>query len=77
MASHFKVVAGNSNRPLAEAICNHLSIPLAKAASDSMDAIAGFLVTAPGVETLTVNDKPAKPAKPGTRVAATDDKKKS
>jgi ribose-phosphate pyrophosphokinase len=31
MASHFKVVAGNSNRPLAEAICNHLSIPLAKA----------------------------------------------
>ncbi|QEL25814.1 ribose-phosphate pyrophosphokinase [Bosea sp. F3-2] len=31
MPSHFKVVAGNSNRPLAEAICNHLSIPLAKA----------------------------------------------
>ena len=31
MASHFKVVAGNSNRPLAEAICSHLSIPLAKA----------------------------------------------
>jgi ribose-phosphate pyrophosphokinase len=31
MASHFKVVAGNSNRPLAEAICNHLSMPLAKA----------------------------------------------
>lgn len=31
MAPHFKVVAGNSNRPLAEAICNHLSIPLAKA----------------------------------------------
>ena len=31
MASHFKVVAGKSNRPLAEAICNHLSIPLAKA----------------------------------------------
>ena len=31
MASHFKVVSGNSNRPLAEAICNHLSIPLAKA----------------------------------------------
>ena len=50
---------------------------VAKAASDSMDAIAGFLVTAPGVETLSVDDKPAKPAKPGTRVAATDDKKKS
>ena len=31
MPSHFKVVAGNSNRPLAEAICSHLSIPLAKA----------------------------------------------
>ena len=31
MASHFKLVAGNSNRPLAEAICKHLSIPLAKA----------------------------------------------
>ncbi len=25
-----KVVAGNSNRPLAEAICNHLKVPLAK-----------------------------------------------
>ena len=48
---------------------------VAKAASDSMDAIAGFLVTAPGVETLTVDDKPAKPARAGTRVAATADKK--
>lgn len=31
MPSSFKVVAGNSNRPLAEAICAHLGIPLAKA----------------------------------------------
>lgn len=31
MASSFKVVAGNSNRPLAEAICNHLDVPLARA----------------------------------------------
>ena len=31
MNSSIKVVAGNSNRPLAEAICSHLSIPLAKA----------------------------------------------
>ncbi|MDP3407837.1 ribose-phosphate pyrophosphokinase [Bosea sp. (in: a-proteobacteria)] len=31
MPSSFKVVAGNSNRPLAEAICTHLGIPLAKA----------------------------------------------
>lgn len=50
---------------------------VAKAASDSMDAIAGFLVTAPGVEGIATEDKAAKPAKPGTRVAATDDKKKS
>ena len=41
-----------------------------------MDAIAGFLVTAPGVETLTVDEKPAKPAKAGTSIAATDEKKK-
>lgn len=50
---------------------------VAKAASDSMDAIAGFLVTTPGIETLKVDDKPTKPVRPGTRVAATDDKKKS
>jgi ribose-phosphate pyrophosphokinase len=31
MPSSIKVVAGNSNRPLAEAICAHLDIPLAKA----------------------------------------------
>ena len=31
MASSFKVVAGNSNRPLAEAICGHLDVPLARA----------------------------------------------
>lgn len=31
MRSSIKVVAGNSNRPLAEAICAHLGIPLAKA----------------------------------------------
>jgi len=31
MQSSIKVVAGNSNRPLAEAICAHLGIPLAKA----------------------------------------------
>lgn len=31
MPSSFKVVAGNSNRPLAEAICNHLDVPLARA----------------------------------------------
>jgi ribose-phosphate pyrophosphokinase len=31
MPSSIKVVAGNSNRPLAEAICAHLGIPLAKA----------------------------------------------
>ncbi|KQU51704.1 phosphoribosylpyrophosphate synthetase [Bosea sp. Leaf344] len=31
MHSSIKVVAGNSNRPLAEAICAHLGIPLAKA----------------------------------------------
>jgi ribose-phosphate pyrophosphokinase len=31
MPSPFKVVAGNSNRPLAEAICQHLGMPLAKA----------------------------------------------
>jgi hypothetical protein len=49
---------------------------VAKAASDSMDAIAGFLVTTPGVETLTVDDKANKPtARTGTRVAATADKK--
>ena len=48
---------------------------VAKAASDSMDAIAGFLVTTPGVETLAIDDKPAKPARAGTRVAATADKK--
>ncbi|MGX1785896.1 ribose-phosphate pyrophosphokinase [Bosea sp. NPDC055332] len=31
MPSSFKVVAGNSNRPLAEAICSHLDVPLARA----------------------------------------------
>jgi ribose-phosphate pyrophosphokinase len=31
MPSSIKVVAGNSNRPLAEAICGHLGMPLAKA----------------------------------------------
>jgi ribose-phosphate pyrophosphokinase len=31
MRSSIKIVAGNSNRPLAEAICAHLGIPLAKA----------------------------------------------
>jgi len=31
MPSSFKVVAGNSNRPLAEAICAFLEVPLAKA----------------------------------------------
>jgi ribose-phosphate pyrophosphokinase len=31
MPSSIKVVAGNSNKPLAEAICAHLGIPLAKA----------------------------------------------
>ena len=31
MPPSIKIVAGNSNRPLAEAICNHLSIPLARA----------------------------------------------
>ncbi|MFC5418801.1 ribose-phosphate pyrophosphokinase [Bosea eneae] len=31
MPSSFKVVAGNSNRALAEAICNHLDVPLARA----------------------------------------------
>ncbi|MEN5081336.1 ribose-phosphate pyrophosphokinase [Bosea sp. TWI1241] len=31
MPSPFKVVAGNSNRPLAEAICAHLEVPLARA----------------------------------------------
>ncbi len=31
MAASIKIVAGNSNRPLAEAVANHLSIPLAKA----------------------------------------------
>ena len=50
---------------------------VAKAASDSMDAIAGFLVTAPGVGTLAIEEKATKSVRPGTRVAATDDKKKS
>jgi ribose-phosphate pyrophosphokinase len=31
MPSSIKIVAGNSNRPLAEAICAHIGIPLAKA----------------------------------------------
>ncbi|AZO81123.1 MULTISPECIES: ribose-phosphate pyrophosphokinase [unclassified Bosea (in: a-proteobacteria)] len=31
MPSSFKVVAGNSNRALAEAICGHLDVPLARA----------------------------------------------
>lgn len=31
MPSSFKVVAGNSNRALAEAICSHLDVPLARA----------------------------------------------
>jgi ribose-phosphate pyrophosphokinase len=31
MRSSIKIVAGNSNRPLAEAVCGHLGIPLAKA----------------------------------------------
>ncbi|MGL5363398.1 MAG: ribose-phosphate pyrophosphokinase [Bosea sp. (in: a-proteobacteria)] len=31
MAASIKIVAGNSNRPLAEAVANHLNIPLAKA----------------------------------------------
>jgi hypothetical protein len=40
---------------------------VAKAASESMDAIAGFLVTTPAVETLKPGEKP-KPA--GARTAA-------
>lgn len=51
---------------------------VAKAASDSMDAIAGFLVTTPAVEALDKAgkpDKPGKPARPTTKVAATAEKK--
>jgi hypothetical protein len=48
---------------------------VAKAASDSMDAIAGFLVSAPGVESPAAEEKSVKPARRGTRIAGTDGKK--
>ena len=51
---------------------------VAKAASDSMDAIASFLVTTPAVETPGGDDKggkAGKPTKTRTKVAATAEKK--
>jgi hypothetical protein len=48
---------------------------VAKAASDSMDAIAGFLVSAPGAEAPAAEEKAARPARGGTRIAGADGKK--
>jgi hypothetical protein len=51
---------------------------VAKAASDSMDAIASFLVTTPAAEALNGDEnsgKAGKPARSGTKVAATAEKK--